>query len=145
MENIRSILTRKHTWPNRIPCDSHTCTHVFIRCDLVKRSVRPQSSEPFSVLSPDPKFFTIDRAGKRDTVSIDRLKVACVDSDFLQSPYKLTRQFSTNPPLPTTQIVPTIPVSTSSDIQLPLTDTYTSPPHLTTRTGRHIDLPTRFR
>ncbi|KAF7234724.1 hypothetical protein EG68_11599 [Paragonimus skrjabini miyazakii] len=69
---------------------------------------------------------------------MDHLKVACVDRDVLQSPNKLTGLCTTNPSLPVTQAVPTIPVSTSLSSPLPLTDTSKSPPHLTTRTGRRL-------
>lgn len=85
MQQLREIPTRLHTRTQQIPKDLLTCSHVFVRNDAVKRSLQPFYSGPFKVLSRQDKYFVIDRGGKQDTVSIDRLKVAYLDSDYFSS------------------------------------------------------------
>ena len=59
-----------------LPTALSTATHVFVRVDGVRPSLTPPYTGPFSILSRSPKYLVIDRDGKRDTVSIDRVKPA---------------------------------------------------------------------
>ena len=56
------------------------CTHVFLRCDKVKRSLQPPYDGPFKVLKRADKTFTILLNGK-EVVSVDRLKAASVEKE----------------------------------------------------------------
>ncbi|XP_076042295.1 uncharacterized protein LOC143026170 [Oratosquilla oratoria] len=52
------------------------CTHVFVRTDAVRKALQPPYQGPFEVLRRTRKTVTIKRNGKRDHVSIDRVKPA---------------------------------------------------------------------
>ena len=57
-----------------------TVTHVFIRHDAVRKPLQPPYDGPYPVLRRTDKFFTVDIHGRKDTVSIDRLKPAHLDT-----------------------------------------------------------------
>jgi predicted NAD-dependent protein-ADP-ribosyltransferase YbiA (DUF1768 family) len=54
----------------------HKCSHVFVRVDRVKRPLQRPYEGPFKVLDRRPKYFVVSYKGKRETISIDRLKTA---------------------------------------------------------------------
>ncbi|GBM73893.1 hypothetical protein AVEN_40153-1 [Araneus ventricosus] len=66
--------------------DLMTCTHVFVRYDAVRASLRPPYDGPFLVIDRTDKFFRIHREGKIKVLSIDRLKPAFIHSDTLAVP-----------------------------------------------------------
>ena len=78
-----------------------TATHVFIRRDAVCKPLQPPYDGPYSVLKRTDKHFTVDINGRKDTVSVDRLKPAHLDSDISYptpstestavAPYRTTR------------------------------------------------------
>ena len=119
--------------------DLDGCSHVWVRHDGVRRPLQPPYDGPFKVLRRREKFFTIERNGKRDTISLDRLKPAHLDplcdSSFLPS----------NPPIPPTLPLPAPKPTTSTTPEPETTSTATPPPPTTTtRTGRRVKLPVRF-
>ena len=81
MRRLAVTPTRENSRPVRLPADLFTCSHVFVRCDAVRKPLQQPYEGPFRVLRRTSKTFTIDRAGKPEVVSIDRLKVAYVDND----------------------------------------------------------------
>ena len=59
-----------------VPVSLEKTTHVFVGTDAVRPPlVRPYTG-PYRVISKSAKFFTIEKNGKTDTVSVDRLKPA---------------------------------------------------------------------
>ena len=56
--------------------DLSSCTHVFVRIDRVRKPLQYPYSGPYKVLERAEKYFTLDYGGRRDTVSLDRLKPA---------------------------------------------------------------------
>ena len=62
-----------------VPRELWKCSHVFVRVDSVRKPLQQPYKGPYAVLKRNEKFFTIDLGGKRDQVSIDRLKVAYVE------------------------------------------------------------------
>ena len=93
---------RQHT--AHMPVDLQHCTFVFVRHDAHRTPLRCTYDGPFRVLERATKFFTLDVNGRRDTISVDRLKPAFLDADFglhegegLQPPNGL-RQPPTLPP-----------------------------------------------
>ena len=112
------------------------CTHVWVRFDGVRRPLQPPYDGPFKVVRRDSKFFVIERNGKRDTVSLDRLKPAYLDplcdSSFLPTNLPPVPQPSTSPNPPLTTL-PKDPAPSSA------------PPKGTkTRTGRTVRFPAKY-
>ena len=88
VSRLRTHMRRIRPLPPRpVRRDSHvsgalaTTTHVFIRRDAVRRPLQPPYDGPYSVLQRTDKHFTVDINGRKDTVSINRLKPAYLDSD----------------------------------------------------------------
>ena len=83
MAGLRPMETshhRQHT--AHMPVDLQSCTFVFVRHDAHRTPLRCTYDGPFRVLERAAKYFTLDLNGRRDTVSVDRLKPAFLDSDF---------------------------------------------------------------
>ncbi|VDP03371.1 unnamed protein product, partial [Schistosoma curassoni] len=55
-----------------------TCSHVFVRADSVRKPVQQPYEGPFRVIARHEKTFKVDRHGRVEIVSIDRLKPAHV-------------------------------------------------------------------
>ena len=125
------------------PCQTHTntrqvskllstCTHVFVRCDSVRKPLQPPYNGPYQILNCTDKYYTIDIAGRKDNVFIDRLKPAHLDSC---DPSPSTATSLPSSPKPTTTNNSSTPFrSTTSSSTL----------HTTTRSGRHVHWPKRF-
>ena len=95
--------------------DLTSSSHVFVRHDAVRKPLQQPYDGPFKVLLRSDKYFTLDINGRKDTVSVDRLKPA-----YLEEPLNDTTESS----------------STHSAAVLPATPT--------TRYGRHIKPPDRL-
>ena len=107
--------------------------YVFIRRDTHRTPLQRPYEGPFKVLQPGDKTFTIDIGGRKDTVSVDRLKPAHVD---LELPVPVAEpKHRGRPP---TKVQPTSTQSYTPDIF-----SHTPLP-LQTRSGRHVRLPHRF-
>ena len=61
-----------------------TTTHVFIRQDSVRKPLQCPYDGPFPVVNRADKYFTIDIHGRKDTISVNRLKPAHLDESYLQ-------------------------------------------------------------
>ena len=79
MGQLRAPPPRAHETAVYVPRDLHTCTHVFVRHDAVRRPLQPVYDGPFKVLNRTEKTLTICRKGKADAVSVDRVKPAHVE------------------------------------------------------------------
>ncbi|BHF68000.1 hypothetical protein SprV_0301103000 [Sparganum proliferum] len=137
------------------------CTHVFVRCDRVRKPLESPYEGPFRVLARNRKTFRILRGGKEDVVSIGRVKAAVAEeppdvsqgqacADFIPPPTPLPL----SPPIPPSRILPlpscsqhqtaisssTLNLSTTTPTQLPPT----VPPAYITRSGRHVHFPNRL-
>ena len=81
MCQLQTPPTRPHERAPQLHKDLLTCQYVFVRCDRVQKPLHPPYRGPYRVISRADKFYTLDIDGKRDTVSLDRLKVAYLDTD----------------------------------------------------------------
>ncbi|BHF84524.1 hypothetical protein SprV_0902767500 [Sparganum proliferum] len=137
------------------------CTHVFVRCDRVRKPVESPYEGPFRVLARNSKTFRILRGDKEDVVSIDRVKAAVAEEppDVSQGqacadPIPPPTPLPLSPPIPPSRILPlpscsqhqtatsssTLNLSTTTPTQLPPT----VPPAYITRSGRHVHFPDRL-
>lgn len=76
VENSRSIFVHK---------DLKTCSHVFVRHDMVKKSLQPPYDGPYPVLKRDDKVFLIQLPSRQSRISIDRLKPAYLLNNEMSS------------------------------------------------------------
>ncbi len=131
MQKLRATPPRKGSRPHtHVSSTLSEATHVFVRHDAVHTPLQQPYDGPFKVISRKDKYFTLDLKGRRDTVSVDRLKPAHLDqvSDPPPTTIPPVQQPSTLPPTPK----PSKPPATMS------------PPERssrTTRTGRHVHWP----
>ena len=104
--------------------DIITSTHVFLCHDAVRKPLQPPYDGLYKVLKCNDKHFTFEAKGRKEVVSIDRLKPAYLDFYELSGnhPAVVTPSNQTSPPPSST----CIPTSVSSNV-----------PRVS-RSGRHI-------
>ncbi|VDP48545.1 unnamed protein product [Schistosoma curassoni] len=78
-----------------------TCSHVFIRVDSVRKPLQQPYEGIFRVIARHEKTFKVDRHGRVEIVSIDRLKPAHVND----SPLSDNLRFNARPIKPTSGIL----------------------------------------
>ncbi|GFV26023.1 gag-pol polyprotein [Trichonephila clavipes] len=111
-------------------------THVFLHRDMLRRPLQQPYDGPFKVLQRKDKVFFLDINGKRVSVSIDRCKPAFfLNTEDFQLPQTKNETPATVEPNATAST----PATVESD---PTASTPTQP---STRSGRKVHLPTRYR
>lgn len=129
VERLRPVPTRHHTSRKVFVFkDLATCSHVFLREDVLRGSLQPAYTGPHEVLKRNTKFFKIRFRGNNVTVSVDRLKPAYILTDDITSSQH-------NPP------------SRQSLSQLPPAPEKPQPADTarTTRSGRRVRFPNYYR
>nr|VZI26689.1 unnamed protein product [Spirometra erinaceieuropaei] len=93
MRTLSPVPPRYSASPSYLEKDLATCSHVYYRCDRVRRPLEPPYDGPFRVLSRGMKTFRIQRDNREEVVSVDRLKAAVPDTppDELCGPLPLLR------------------------------------------------------
>lgn len=77
MSKLRPVPTAHHNHTTVfVHPDLHTCSHVFLRDDSVRRPLQQPYTGPYPVISRQPKIFELKINDKSVMVSIDRLKPA---------------------------------------------------------------------
>ena len=78
MKNLHATPTAHHTKKSMfVHDDFHTCSHVLLRQDSVRRPLKPPHSGPHEVVDRiNDHVFIIKVKGKKINVSIERLKPA---------------------------------------------------------------------
>ncbi|BHF63058.1 hypothetical protein SprV_0200604700 [Sparganum proliferum] len=129
VEQLRSVMRNLRATPPRaspansfIPPDLDKCDFVLVRHDAVRRPLQPPYDGPSESPRRSDKDVVIDRNGKTDTVSIDRVQPAYIDDSDHSSPQHCTPPQTVVPP----------PTGDSP------------PPVRRTRSGRHVHWPDRF-
>ncbi|VDP29071.1 unnamed protein product [Schistosoma margrebowiei] len=79
MRTLSPVSTRIQHRQVALPRELSTCSHVFIRVDSVRKPLQQPYEGPFRMIARHEKTFKVDRHGRVEFVSIDRLKPAHVD------------------------------------------------------------------
>lgn len=125
-EKLRPVPTRHHSAKRFfVYKDLATCSHVFLREEVLRASLQPAYTGPHEVVKRNPKTFQIKVNGKDLTVSIDRLKPAYLLSEDCQ-----TNDYSNLEPQPDPK-----------PLVIPPDNTVTR----TTRSGRKVRFPDNYR
>lgn len=129
MRTLRPAPHRQSSAQTFVPKDMKTCSHVFLRDDMVQKPLTPPYTGPHLVLERGDKTYQIKLTTGPKTVSIDRLKPAYIlcDSSSTTAP-------TNSVPASTTNTVPTSRPSTTTG----------NDPATETRYGRRIRQPVRF-
>ncbi|CAH8618677.1 unnamed protein product [Schistosoma mattheei] len=115
MRTLSPVSTRIQHRQVALPRELSTCSHVFIRVDSVRKPLQQPYEGPFRVIARHEKTFKVDRHGRVEIVSIDRLKPAHVDDSALSD----NLRFNARPNKPTSGILkpssgPTLDTSETS-------------------------------
>nr|VZI28875.1 unnamed protein product [Spirometra erinaceieuropaei] len=134
--------------------DLATCSHVYLRCDRVRRPLEPPYDGPFRVISRGTKNFRIQRGTREEVVSVDRLKAAVPDTHPDEPCGPLHPALPPRPSIPPSRILPlpscpqpptaTTPSSTNNTVTASHTPSTPVPPVYITRSGRHVHFPDRL-
>ena len=82
VRSLAPVPTSQHgLQSSSVPKDLATSQYVFIRRDMHRSPLQHPYEGPYKVISPGKKVFILDRGGKAESVSIDRLKPAHLDLD----------------------------------------------------------------
>nr|VZI22741.1 unnamed protein product [Spirometra erinaceieuropaei] len=152
----RRQFLRTHSPPRPSVSDSYlekdlaTCSHVYLRCDRVRRPLEPPYDGLFRVISRGTKNFRIQRGTREEVVSVDRLKAAVPDTPPDEpcgpqpsaSPHGACIPPSRIFPLPFCPPSPT--ATTNSNTSATRFIHSSTDPVYITRSGRHVHFPDRF-
>ena len=116
--------------------DLSSCTHVFIRHDVVRNPLQKPYDGPYRVLSRADRYFKVDIKGCQDTVSLDHLKPAHVAST--------DHDPRTGSELLPVTMTPLHPPSLPSPSSHPPSPPQPPNPVRATRSGRHVHFPERL-
>jgi hypothetical protein len=77
LQDVQPIPTRQRSYAEvaaALPSELLAAKFVYIRKGGSVPPLSPPNEGPYSVVEGGPKFFTVDIGGRRETVSVDRLK-----------------------------------------------------------------------
>ncbi|KAI0230299.1 hypothetical protein LSAT2_019332 [Lamellibrachia satsuma] len=84
MRDLRPTIPEHHgSHRTAVPTALTSATHVFVRHDAHHTPLQRPYDGPFLILQRNEKFFVLDYNGRHETVSIDRLKPAFLDTDII--------------------------------------------------------------
>ena len=135
MRALPPAVTRHQVIQPQVSPHLSTCSHVFVRVDQVRRPLQAPYLGPFKVLKRNDKYFIIERNGKPETVTVDRLKVAFLEGE--------PQRTSSLPPDGGQQPAPQ-PSTSTPHTPLDTTPSPNTPTSSTTRSGRSAHPPVRF-
>jgi cleavage and polyadenylation specificity factor subunit 1 len=82
-DTVKSLVPQPTAWhgptPSSTPPELATTEYVFVRRDAHRAPLQCPYEGPFHVLQRGDKFFKIDRGGRTESISVDRLKPAKVE------------------------------------------------------------------
>ncbi|BHF78866.1 hypothetical protein SprV_0602198300 [Sparganum proliferum] len=110
--------------------DLATCSHVYLRCDRVRRPLEQPYDGPFRVISRGTKNFRIQRGTREEVVSVDRPKAAVPDTPPDEPCGPLPPAPPPRPSIPPSRILPLPPCPQPTTATTPSStnNTITTPP-----------------
>ncbi|XP_053967460.1 uncharacterized protein LOC128868882 [Anastrepha ludens] len=148
IEQLRPIASSNHAnIKSYIQSGLANCTHVFLRDDSVRKSLKRPYDGPYKIIKRGDKTLGIDIRGRSVTVTTDRVKAACLDSNFINQtfPPSINRNQEAQPTITHKQNVQ--PLDLSYEKQ-PISNKNGDATHpmatKTTRAGRQIVRPQRL-
>lgn len=141
MAKLQPALTRPSANYARVHPDLHTCTHVWVRTDSIRKPLQPHYHGPYKIIDRQDKFFTLDINTKKSTISIDRLKPAYIDGGHAAATENTPSQPTITPTPLSSPPAKTLaePMQSSQPPSEPIRD-----PVRITRSGRHVHWPRRY-
>nr|VZI42160.1 unnamed protein product [Spirometra erinaceieuropaei] len=147
MRTLAPVPPRSSASPSYLEKDLATCSHVYLRCDRVRRPLQPPYDGPFRLLSRGLKTFRIQCDNREEVVSVDRLKAAVPDTPPDEpcgpvpsaSPHAASFPPSRIFPLPFCPLPPTATTKFNTSVTRCIHSS-TDPVYIT-RSGRHVHLP----
>nr|VZI22471.1 unnamed protein product [Spirometra erinaceieuropaei] len=150
MRTLSPVPPRSSDFPSYLEKDLATCSHVYLRCDRVRRPQKPSYDGPFRVLSRGTNTFRIQRDNREEDVSVCRLTAAVPDTppDELCGP--LPSAYPPAASIPQSRISPLpfcpLPPTATTNFNTSATrfiHSSTDPVYIT-RSGRHVHFPDRM-
>ena len=137
MRQLRPTQTRRSERNVYVPTELHTCSHVFLRVDSVRPSMKPPYTGPYRVVSRSNKTMTIESGGQKQTVSLDRVKPAFILEDDREPQSRVTPSHISTPvvhrePSPSESRVASHDTSIRNDVPIPSETTLHGSPSVTT-------------
>ncbi|BHF74239.1 hypothetical protein SprV_0401732400 [Sparganum proliferum] len=154
MRTLSPVPPRSSASPSYLEKDLATCSHVYLRCDRVRRPLEPPYDGPFRVISRGTKNFRIQRGTREEVVCVDRLKAAVPDTPPDEPCGPLPPAPPPRPSIPPSRILSlppcpqpttaTTPSSTNNTVTASHTHSTPVPPVYITGSGRHVHFPDRL-
>ena len=140
LSSIKPVLPRHPTTRKAyIDKELNNTSHVFVRRDRVLPPLYRPYEGPYKVLERNQKYFLLDRDGREDSVSIDRLKPAFPLSAFFNEDDR-EQQLERETPL----LFEPEPLLNQSDLRPHDSIDNTSAELIHTRCGRPVTCPRRY-
>ena len=129
MHKLRAAPVRKQTQRAvHVSDELLSCTHVFVRHDAVRKPLQHPYDGPYQVLGRGSKQFTVAVKGRREVISLDRLKPAHMEAPLM--------------PIPPPELFP--PSSAPPASPAPPLPPLHEPTARVTRSGRRVHWPQRL-
>jgi hypothetical protein len=113
------VPNRQHEQAHYVPKELKNATHVWLKDVAPSNSLSSRYVGPYKVLSRTDKTVTVERKGRPDKLSIDRVKPAFLQADVEQNE-SVAAPNSTMPPEPVAEIETTVePVAKLETIPQP--------------------------
>ncbi|BHF62237.1 hypothetical protein SprV_0200521800 [Sparganum proliferum] len=128
LRTLSPVPPRSSASPSYLEKDLATCSHVYLRCDRVRRPLEPPYDGPFRVISRGTKNFRIQRGTREEVVSVDRLKAAVPDTPPDEPCGPLPPAPPPRPSIPPSRILPLPPCPQPTTATTPSSTNNTTPP-----------------
>lgn len=129
MQNLLPLKPRKQNHRSVfVSKDLATCSHAFVRTDIIRKSLQPPYEGPFKVISRGDKVFKLLMHGRNCTINIDRIKPAYICREELSEQGQVLEDGQYE-----TKVLPVLPANVT-----PVIPENVTPATKVTRSGRRV-------